>query len=300
MRREWLGLVLGTWAAGIVALVLWAVGLCSRGYTVDDLVRQFGGGPGLAASIVISCPLWATLICAASAALSNLLTRRERARSTYLLSDARVRRLVDLRERGITKEVRLAAALREMNATTGAGALTIVVPWSIPIPDVVDASTEPLIVRPQIGMPLAVMAATLGAAIMMLVMMILVAIAPVPKVLIPGVLLTNLLPSAFILLASHVWPRYLRFAPGMLQVFRYGLWNNKPRVESLPLAAGTTVFARHGASPFVRFQQLCVCLPDGRVRRFRFRLEPRRASVMWQILLSTAPTPPLDAEHLVG
>ena len=95
-------------------------------------------------------------------------------------------------------------------------------------------------------------------------------------------------------------PTYYRFAPGMIQWLSYPWLGGKPKIRSYPMGAGTIGLIlnnRHLGS-------LVLQLKRGTNRDlFKIVQVGRTQDViegMWQALLSTAETPPLSEEELVG
>ena len=106
-----------------------------------------------------------------------------------------------------------------------------------------------------------------------------------------------------IALAVWIWkgmirPTYLRMAPGVIQVLEYRFSKSKPTVRSYPMKAGTlAVFTRirkHLVLTLSRAENQDV------LRFSRMQYPKQRIERAWQALLSTAPTPPLSEEELVG
>ena len=96
-------------------------------------------------------------------------------------------------------------------------------------------------------------------------------------------------------------PTYLRVAPGVVQIVSFRLWGSRPSILSFPMTAGT----------------IAVPIPLGRgLRRLSLGLwrhgvedeiplwstrDPTAAAeTIWRALTSTAPTPPLADDALVG
>ena len=109
--------------------------------------------------------------------------------------------------------------------------------------------------------------------------------------------------AAAVVLVSWAWkamlrPRYIRMAPGVIQVLTFGYSRSKPTIRSYPVEPGTlAIFARLG-------RHLVLTLSRGEnqdiIAFSRMRDTKRRIERAWQALLSTAPTPPLSEEELVG
>ncbi|MBP7745374.1 MAG: hypothetical protein KA383_04525 [Phycisphaerae bacterium] len=93
-------------------------------------------------------------------------------------------------------------------------------------------------------------------------------------------------------------PTYVRLAPGIVQIIEYGLRGRKPVIRSYPMEAGTVVVFKgekqNVTVTLLRGEQRDV-LPFGAVRKRAEKLER-----LWWALLSTAPTPPLSDEDLLG
>ncbi len=100
---------------------------------------------------------------------------------------------------------------------------------------------------------------------------------------------------------TTVRPTYVRLAPGVVQVLEYRLRSSKPTIRSYPMLPGTLVIVRQDVKArrptsvqFVRGEQSDV-LPVSQMK------DPDDAMQhIWYALLSTAPTPPLSDEELVG
>jgi hypothetical protein len=95
-----------------------------------------------------------------------------------------------------------------------------------------------------------------------------------------------------------VRPTYFRLAPGIVQMLEYRYSRSKPTIRSYPMEAGTLVVVvgkGHRVSmTFRRFDQ------QDRLPLAEMRHSKQTAQRAWEALLSTAPTPPLSDEELVG
>jgi hypothetical protein len=114
--------------------------------------------------------------------------------------------------------------------------------------------------------------------------------------------LTLLFGGAVLLTGAIVYLRatYVRLAPGMIQVLVYRWpWTRKPVVRSYPVVAGTLVL-------FVSYlggAERIILRAGNHGNTFDIALAGRRGDArqwVWEALLSTAPTPPLSDEELVG
>lgn len=108
--------------------------------------------------------------------------------------------------------------------------------------------------------------------------------------------------------ASWFWrtvvrPTYLRLAPGMIQVMEFR-WRGAPRIRSYPMESGTLAIV-HGVNAgreLASIRSLILLRADQRDEIPLHRMYDRARCVerAWQALLSTAPTPPLPEDGLVG
>jgi hypothetical protein len=121
---------------------------------------------------------------------------------------------------------------------------------------------------------------------------------------------------------TTIRPTYIRLAPGVVEIVRFSFRRGPPEIRSYPLTAGTTIVlyaawwgrgARRAAPPSaVEFEGVAgvprrpvaaTLYRDGRTDYLSFH-QMRRSHEMvdrfWQALLSTAPTPPLSRDELVG
>lgn len=96
---------------------------------------------------------------------------------------------------------------------------------------------------------------------------------------------------------------YVRLAPGMVQFLRYGIIKNNPRVTSFPMTGGTLIVMDNEISLSGRQRLILTFRRDNRdltLPVWRFSNQQEIMNHVWQALLSTAPTPPLSDEELVG
>jgi hypothetical protein len=99
-------------------------------------------------------------------------------------------------------------------------------------------------------------------------------------------------------LESLLRPTYIRVAPGMIQAVHFHLARNRPSVQRFPVAPGTVIVLEGR-----RVIQQVAVRRGGQWASFdlTFASNPETASIrIWQAILSTAPTPPLSDEGLVG
>jgi hypothetical protein len=102
---------------------------------------------------------------------------------------------------------------------------------------------------------------------------------------------------------SAVRPTYIRMAPGVIQIMQYRYRRAKPLIRSYPMDGETLAILRGKATgkkgPNLKLTLLRAERKDT-VDLSRMRKREEVAERMWQALLSTAPTPPLNDEELVG
>jgi hypothetical protein len=91
---------------------------------------------------------------------------------------------------------------------------------------------------------------------------------------------------------------YFRFAPGMVQVFEYRFLRRRPVVRSYPVEAGSLFIVARLTSGLVL--ELARNTQVDTIPLYCTRDTRRTLERIWQALLSTAPTPPLSNEELVG
>jgi len=92
-------------------------------------------------------------------------------------------------------------------------------------------------------------------------------------------------------------------APGIIQILQYRYRRAKPLIRSYPMDGETLAILR-GKATGKKGPNLKLTLLRGErkdtVDLSRMRRREEVAERMWQALLSTAPTPPLSDEELVG
>lgn len=106
-------------------------------------------------------------------------------------------------------------------------------------------------------------------------------------------------------LALGVWiwkgmirPTYLRLAPGIIQVLEFRYSKSRPTIRSYPMQSGTLVlFTRIRQHAFLTLS--CGEYKDS-LAFSRMQHPQHYIEQAWKALLSTAPTPPLSEDELVG
>lgn len=102
---------------------------------------------------------------------------------------------------------------------------------------------------------------------------------------------------------SAVRPTYIRMAPGVIQVLECPYCRGKPTIRSYPLA-GETIAVVVGAATRGKSHVHALTLMRNEhkdeIPLNRMRNRDQTIERTWQALLSTAPTPPLSDENLVG
>jgi hypothetical protein len=116
-------------------------------------------------------------------------------------------------------------------------------------------------------------------------------------------------PLLVALIAVVVWvwlvllrPRYVRFAPGVMQVLTYGPFRPQPRITSFPFDGGTQVFiAVQSLRKRDRTRLEFAAWRGGHIERVRVvSMSREELEALWRVLLCTAPTPPLSNTELSG
>ena len=101
---------------------------------------------------------------------------------------------------------------------------------------------------------------------------------------------------------STIRPTYVRYAPGIVQIVRFGFRGGRPTIRSYPMTAHTTaILVNNGTRPN-RVTTLTLVRGDLRDVLLLWQVA-RHGQVLQgilQSLVSTAPTPPLSDEGLVG
>ena len=102
---------------------------------------------------------------------------------------------------------------------------------------------------------------------------------------------------------TAIRPTYIRMAPGAIQILEFRHRQSKPTIRSYPLDAGTIAVLR-GKATDGKTSGLKLALLRGdqqdTIELWRMQKRDKAIERMWQALLSTAPTPPLSDEGLVG
>lgn len=106
--------------------------------------------------------------------------------------------------------------------------------------------------------------------------------------------------------AVWVWrttlnPTYLRLAPGVVQIIEFGLGKSKPNIRSYPMAPGTVAIVQSGgAGGRLRTVTLACGERIDEIPLWQMGGRADASERLWQALLSTAPTPPLSEDELLG
>ena len=89
--------------------------------------------------------------------------------------------------------------------------------------------------------------------------------------------------------------RYMRLAPGVVQLLQFGIGGRRPRIETVDLRAGHAALDLQGR----RTVLTCSAWNGRRTPGFRFRRSPESIEAALRAVLSDAPTPPLPDDVLV-
>ena len=295
-----------------VALIVFLVGVVGLAVVIAVYVSLAGGfGPAWSAGlvrvfvapvVVVSVlPLVALPLLLWVRFVGNRAARRWHAAHPQVMADARA--AVYLREfasAGWADYRSLANALRAVSSNPPRCRIACVA--DVQPPATPDTLIEPVVIKPgQVIGPWLASAAGLGA----LVLFVLVRTARVAPA-------TGLAALGLLLLAAWTWlcalrPRYIRFAPGLIEVLRYRPFGGPPEVVRLPVDADTVIFVgSQGPHPAQTPGKslagsagwdLVVCRPE-RIQKLRFQGSREVTERIWHALLSTAPTPPLTYDTL--
>ena len=102
---------------------------------------------------------------------------------------------------------------------------------------------------------------------------------------------------------TAIRPTYIRLAPGVIQIMEYHYGERKPKIRSYPVGGGTIAILRGkttGKAPRNLTLTLLREERQDKIELWRTRKRDNAVERTWQALLSTAPTPPLSDEELVG
>lgn len=268
------------------------------GYVASNSWLPLAGGASLALATLAGIRIERRI-----ARQSNARRARWLEAHSASLTDPVVRRLSQRLEsgQGYPSAADLGSALADMPPNQGSRA-TIVCMGCVDVPELGDFRFEPEVFS-HFGVTRGWVIATQVAALLVCMffgtgLAFLITSfwnAGVAIVLITAVVLAVV---GYPLVWKFVSPAYVRLAPGIVQVLNYGLWGRKPVVRNFPIDAHTTVIVRQ--RPFDTLLVLSRgdakhrLVLDGPLRPARLRER------LWQALLSTAPTPPLSDEELVG
>lgn len=103
-------------------------------------------------------------------------------------------------------------------------------------------------------------------------------------------------------LATLLLPKYIRIAPGVVQVMTYRPGRSKPKIRSYPIDAAARIIIEYTSGPpSYGFRAILRRGEHRDVLRIAGARRPDEvARHFWSAVLSTAPTPPLSDEELVG
>lgn len=106
---------------------------------------------------------------------------------------------------------------------------------------------------------------------------------------------------------AAVRPTYVRLAPGVVQVLRFSCFGDRPSVvDTYPIEPGTVVVVSYAVHDWLIGSPagLSFTFMQGsrseQVKVWCMRKSDHTGQLIWSALLSTAPTPPLTEEGLVG
>lgn len=202
-----------------------------------------------------------------------------------------------------TKAIR--AALNKAADSPAAGA-RIVCLGMLDVPEVGDLFFEPEIITPTRSIGRRIVFIPIAAAVV--AVWLLQELHVLPNLRIQLSSFGYLLFMGLVVTAVWAWrgmirPRYIRMAPGIIQVLEYPYGKGKPAIRSYPLDSETVAVVHGSLTGRKRRPQNLTLLRNEREDKIDFSQMRRAEEVVertWQALLTTAPTPPLSDEELIG
>jgi hypothetical protein len=100
---------------------------------------------------------------------------------------------------------------------------------------------------------------------------------------------------------TTIRPTYIRLAPGVVQIVEFFWGKRKPNIRSFPMQPGTVVIVHQAAG--ARRPTAIWLSRDGRTEQIplaQMQRSGEAADQLWRAVLSSAPTPPLSEEELLG
>jgi len=176
----------------------------------------------------------------------------------------------------------------------------------IDVPEVGELFFEPEIITPTRAVGWQLLFVPIAAAVIFFWVLQLLHIAPGKPLNVGS--FGYILAMGVAVAVTWVWrtairPTYIRMAPGMIQILEFRYRQSKPTSRSYPLDAGTIAVLR-GKATGGKTSSLVLTLLRGeqqdKIELWRMQKRDKAIERAWQALLSTAPTPPLSNEGLVG
>ncbi len=99
-------------------------------------------------------------------------------------------------------------------------------------------------------------------------------------------------------IGAGLMPQYIRFAPGLIEVLQFGLLRRTPEITPYPIEPGTVLWVER-VWPAVRV----TLIRDAQSETVELQNMRRPEEVerwLWDAVLSSAPTPPVPQDGLVG
>jgi hypothetical protein len=178
----------------------------------------------------------------------------------------------------------------------------------IDVPEVGELFFEPEIITPTRYVGYAVFFIPAAAAVITLWLLQRVGVIPGRVISLGGfgyVLAMGIGAGAMWVWRGAIRPTYIRMAPGVVQIMEYRSHKTKPIIRSYPMDGPTLAVLRGKATgENKKKHNLALTLwrdeQNDKVELSRIRKREDVIEKTWQALLSTAPTPPLSDEELVG
>jgi len=176
----------------------------------------------------------------------------------------------------------------------------------IDVPEVGELFFEPEIITPTRAVGWQLVFAPIAAVVIFVWLMQVFGVIP-GRGINPGsfgyILMLGVGAGAMWLWRTVLRPTYIRMAPGVIQILEFRYRRGKPTIRSYPMDSNTVAILR-GKATAGKTSGLKLALLRGdqqdTIELWRMQKRDRAIERTWQALLSTAPTPPLSDEGLVG
>jgi hypothetical protein len=182
---------------------------------------------------------------------------------------------------------------------------TVLCVGAVEVPDILDLPFEPFIITPTQYVWRQLVSVGLAAAVLSVWLLSWTRV--IPAWVRPNLIgfwwlaFSGLSVAATWFWRSTIRPRYIRLAPGIVQVLEYSLFGRHQATRSYEMCAGTTVLVQQlgRARQPTRLMFRCGTRKD--VFDLPYMRDPAAVTeAFWRAMLSTAPRPPLSDDELIG